>query len=127
MAHNGAEHSLEIEGRADRLTHFTQRPQLAHRLRQLARAGLQFLKQPHVLDGDDRLASESFEQSNVSVRKWTHFHASEVDSANRRSLSDHRRAEICPDSPTQALAFWKFVLALLKIMNMQRLSRKNRS
>ena len=55
MANDGAKHSLEIKSRADRLTNLTQRSQLTNRLRQLARPRLQFLEQPDVLDGNDRL------------------------------------------------------------------------
>ena len=68
MAHDGAEHSLEIESRADRLADLSQRFQFPNRLRQLARSRLQFLEQPHVLDGDDRLVGEGFEESDLSSR-----------------------------------------------------------
>src|SRR5215467_7892798 len=61
---------------------------MLQRFAQFRVALLQLFEQPHVLDGNDRLASESFEQYNMSVRKWTHFDASDVDHANRRSFSD---------------------------------------
>ena len=62
MAHNRAKHSLEVEGRANRLTDLTQCSQLPNRLRELARPRLQFLEQAHVLNGDDRLISKSFDK-----------------------------------------------------------------
>ena len=62
MAHDGAEHGLEIERGADCLADFSQRFQFPHRSRQFARSRLQFLEQPHILDGDDGLVGESFEE-----------------------------------------------------------------
>ena len=86
MAHNGAEHSLEIEGRADRLTDLTQRSQLPNRLRQLARPRLQFLEQPHVLDGDHRLVGEGFEQRDLLVGERTDLRAANHDRPDRNAL-----------------------------------------
>ena len=67
VAHDGAEHGLEIQSRADRLADFAQRFQFPNRPRQLARPRLQFLEQPHVLDGDHCLVGEGFEQLDLFV------------------------------------------------------------
>jgi len=61
MAHDGAQHSLQVESRADRLANFAQRSQLPDGLRQLARAGLQLLEQPHILNGDHSLVGEGLQ------------------------------------------------------------------
>ena len=42
-------------------------------LAQFRVALLEFLEQPHVLDGDHRLIGESFEQRNLFFREWTDF------------------------------------------------------
>ena len=47
---------------------FTRRRLLLQRLGQFAIAVLQFLEQPHVLDGDDRLVGEGFEQARSAYR-----------------------------------------------------------
>src|SRR5262245_30083577 len=103
---DGVENRLHVRGRAaDDAEHLRCRRLMLQSFTQLCVALSDLFEQPHVLDGNDRLASESFEQFNMSVRKWTHFDASDVDHTNRRSFSDHRHAEICPDSPSQAVAF----------------------
>src|SRR5215831_14858961 len=69
MAHNGAEHGLKIESRADRLTDLTQRSQFPNRLSQLARTRFQFLEEPHVLDSDHCLVGEGFQELDLCRRK----------------------------------------------------------
>ena len=87
MAHNSAEHSLEVEGRADRLTDLTQSSQFPNRLRQLARSRLQFLEQPHVLNGDHSLVGEGFEERDLFLREGSNFRAPNQNSANRKPFS----------------------------------------
>src|SRR5262249_464884 len=85
------------------------------------------LKQPAVLDGNDSLASESFEQFDVSVKKRTHFHSPDVDHPDRSPFSEHRRAKKCPQSTAYTQGIRKFLLAFLQIGYVQGLSRKNGS
>src|SRR5262249_31548745 len=73
MAHDGAEHHLEIESRADCLAYFAERFEFANRLRQFARSRLKFLEQSDVLDGNHCLIGEGFKQFYLSFRKWPDF------------------------------------------------------
>ena len=53
----------------------TRRSLLLQRLGDLAIALFQFLEQPHVLDGDDRLVGEGFEQLDLRRGEGTHLGA----------------------------------------------------
>src|SRR5262245_10821724 len=87
MAHDGAEHCLEIECRADRLADLAQRFQFPNRPSQLAGPRLQFLEQPHVLDSDHRLISEGFQESNLLFGEWTDLRAPDEDSPDGNPLA----------------------------------------
>ena len=63
VGNDARQHGFEIQSRADRLTDFAERFELAHRACQFVGSLFQFFKQPHVLDGDHGLSGESFEQS----------------------------------------------------------------
>ena len=78
MAHNGAEHGLEVERGADRLTDLAQRFQLTNRLRQFPRPRFQFLEQPDVLDGDHCLVGEGFEQFDLRRSEGAYLGATRV-------------------------------------------------
>ena len=56
--HDGLEHRVQIERRAERPADLAERPKLAHRARQVLGPGFEFLEQPHVLDRDHRLVGE---------------------------------------------------------------------
>src|SRR4029434_3559996 len=86
MAHNGAEHSLDVEGRSDRLTDLAQRSQLANRLCQFVRAGFQFLEEPNVLDGDYCLRSKRLQKLDLRRRERAHLHATRKQSSNKFAL-----------------------------------------
>src|SRR5215510_8979014 len=86
MAHNGAEHSLEVESRADRLTNLAQRSKLAHRLRQLARPRFQFLEQPDVFDSNYGLVGEGFQQLDLRRREGAHLNTTRVQCSNEFPL-----------------------------------------
>src|SRR5215813_972503 len=111
MTHNGAEDRLEVKGRADRLTNLTQRSQLTDRLRELPRAGLQFLKQPNILDSDDSLIGKSFKESDLPVGERTDLQSADHNSANRDPLSQQRRSKYSAMSKAflvsqRLLKFW---------------------
>ena len=60
------EHRLHVRGRAaDDAEHLGRRRLMLQRLAQFRVALLDFLEQPHVLDRDDRLIGEGFEQSLI--------------------------------------------------------------
>ena len=69
MGNDGGEHGFKIESRADRLADLAQRFQLAYRSRQLAGSRFQFLEQPDVLDGDDRLIGEGLEEGDLLIAR----------------------------------------------------------
>src|SRR5688572_17590327 len=59
---------------------------LARRSLLLQRFG-EFLKQPDVLDGDDRLVGEGFEQRYLLVGEGAHLSATDKDDANGDTLT----------------------------------------
>ena len=68
------EHRLHVRGRAaDDAEHLGCCRLMLQGLAQFRIALLQFLEQADVLDGDDRLVSESLEKRNLLIRKWTNF------------------------------------------------------
>ena len=82
MAHDCAEHRLEIESRTDGLADFSQRFQFPDRSRKLARPRLQFLEQPHILDRDHRLVGEAFEEFDLSLCERADFVSTDMNRAN---------------------------------------------
>src|SRR4029434_6781476 len=68
-------HRFQIQRGTDRLTDFAQRLEFSDRTRQLPRAGLQFLEQTHVLDGNHRLISKRFKELDLHRGEGTYFHA----------------------------------------------------
>src|SRR5215510_553063 len=89
MAHNGAKHSLEVEGRTDRLTDLSQRSQLANGLRQLTRTRVQFLEQPDVFNGNNGLISESFKKLNLAIRERTNFLSIDINGPDEYPFFQH--------------------------------------
>ena len=86
MAHDGAEHCLEIKSRADRLADFSQRFEFPDRPSQFAGSRFQFLEQPHVLDGDHRLVGEGFEQLDLLVCERANFSSANHNHSDRQYL-----------------------------------------
>ena len=67
--------------------------QILQRFRQFARARLNALEQPHVLDRDRRLVGEGRDQLDLLVGEWPHFRARQGQDADRDALAQHRDAE----------------------------------
>ena len=65
-------------------------------LAQFCVALAEFLEQPHVFDGNDRLVGEGFEQLNLLVGERTRLNSSNEDRAHRRGLPEQRDGK---DSP----------------------------
>ena len=51
---------------------------------------LQFRKEPHVLDGDDRLVGEGFEQGDLIVREATEFATGHRDRSDSVVVTEYR-------------------------------------
>ena len=67
--------------------------QVLQRLRQFARAGLDALEQPHVLDRDRRLVGERRDQLDLLVGERPHLRTGQDQDADRDALAQHRNAE----------------------------------
>ena len=66
---DGVEHRLHVRRRAaDDAEHFGRRRLMLQRLAQFCVALLDFFEQPHVLDGDDGLVGEGFQQARSACR-----------------------------------------------------------
>jgi hypothetical protein len=88
------QHGLEIERRAaDDLQDLARRGLLFQRLGQLAIAGLEFLEQPHVLDGDDRLIGEGLQERDLSGRERLDDIPADHDGSERCSFPQERHHE----------------------------------
>ena len=110
MANDGAEHSLEIESRTDRLTDLSQGFEFSDRSRQLARPRFQFLEQPDVLDGDHRLSGESFEQLDLLFGERTDLHAADINHPDGNTLTQQRRGQYRPNAHRSSKARSKIIL-----------------
>ena len=109
MPNDGAKHSLEIESRADGLANLAQRFQFPNRPRQLAGPRLQFLEQPHVLDGDHRLVGKGFEEFDLRRGEGAHLDATRGQVSNEFPLltkgNESKRCAANAGTPT-----WNIVL-----------------
>src|SRR5215510_1041541 len=127
MPHNGAKHSLEVEGRADCLANFSQCSQLADRPRQLARSRLEFLEQSNILDSDHRLVCKSPKKGDLLVSEGVYFHSTNTNSADRNTLAHQRHSKSCPGTTTAAaqrlFALREFLFGFsFEVMDMYRLA-----
>ena len=92
------EHRLQIESRAaDDLEHIGGRRLLLQRLVEFRRAGLHFLEQAGILDGDDRLVGERPDQIDVFVGERLDLGTAQHEHADRTSLSHQRHAQHRPE------------------------------
>src|SRR5262249_8751317 len=69
------QYGFQVQSRANGLTDFTQRFQFSHRSDQFLCALLQLLQQPNVLNGDDGLIGERFEQLDLSWSEGAYLNA----------------------------------------------------
>ena len=73
---DGVEDRLHVRGRAaDDAEHLGRCRLMLQSLAQFCVALLDFLEQPHVLDGDDGLISEGLEKSDLLFREWSDLRA----------------------------------------------------
>jgi len=61
---------------------------LLQRLCEISVAFLQFLEQPHVLDGDHGLGCEGFEQFDLFIAERPNFEPPDKDNADRNALAE---------------------------------------
>ena len=96
---DGVEHRLHVRRRAaDDAEHLGRRRLMLQRLAQFRVAFLQFLEQPHVLDGDHRLIGKGFEKRDLLVRERTNLRAANMNRSDRNPFAQQRCDEIGPDA-----------------------------
>src|SRR5262245_48627557 len=54
----------------------------------------QLVEQPRVLDGDDGLRGEVFDQFNLLIGEWPHFLAVNADRADQLVFLEHRNGNV---------------------------------
>ena len=88
------EYRLKLAGRArDHLEDFGSRRLLVQGFRELTRARLHLVEQPHVRDRDHRLVGEGLEQLNLGVREDARLPPRDEDGSDDLPLADHRHPE----------------------------------
>src|SRR5258705_13288686 len=91
------ENRLQFAGRGtDDLEDFRGCRLLLKRFRQVTRARLDFIEQPHILDGDHRLVGEGFGQFNLLCGKGPNFTATDLKGADCLFASQQRDRKNCP-------------------------------
>src|SRR5215468_6436101 len=66
---------------------------LFERFSEVAITGLKLCKQPHILNGDDRLVGEGLQELDLRGREWSWFSAGNSDGTDRHSFPQHWYAE----------------------------------
>src|SRR4030095_4306261 len=90
---NRIEHRLDVCRRAgDYAKNFTCGSLLFQRF-------FEFLEQPDVLDGDNSLIGESFEQLNLPRGEGTHFHTTGIECSNEFSMLAKRSTQVGAETP----------------------------
>ena len=106
---DGIEHRLHVRRRAaDDAEHLGGCGLMLQGLAQLCVALLQFLEQPHVLDGDHGLAAKVLSKLDLLVGEWTDFVAANMNRADGNALAKQRRGRGSNATMPRDLAFWKF-------------------
>src|SRR5262249_18820842 len=85
---DGVEDRLHVRRRtADDAEHLGRRRLMLQGLSQFCIALLDLLEQPHVLDRDDSLVGESFEESDLFFAKRTNLHTANVNRSDHKSFA----------------------------------------
>ena len=93
-ADDGLEDRLDVGGRgADDAQDFARRRLVVERFGELAVAGLQFLREPVLLDRDGRLDGESLKQRDLLWRERANLQAAERDDTEDSVSGEERRHE----------------------------------
>src|SRR5215470_3175605 len=90
-------------------------------LAQLCVALLDFLEQPHILNGDDRLVRESFEEGDLSFGEQLRVDAAENDRTNRGAFSHQGNGKKSSEAHAARVlaALWKFVHFVLHVSDVE--------
>src|SRR5262249_41442009 len=98
------EDRLHVGGRtADDAEHLGRCRLMLQGLAQFRIALLDFLEEPHILDGDDRLVGEGFEEFDLFFSKRSNFLAADCDHSDRNTLSQQWRTK-CSSHPRNWLS-----------------------
>ena len=95
MSSDRLENRAQLQGRVHGLAHLSERLQLAHRARQLARPRLHLIEQPRVLDGDRRLVGEGRHELDLLIGEGPHIRAGQGHDTDRNDLPQYRDPERC--------------------------------
>src|SRR5687767_11869814 len=96
---------------------------MLQRLAQFGIALLEFFEQPHVLNRNDRLIGEGFEQRDLFVSKRSHLCAADQYSADGNTFTEQRRCEDGPNTVTSSKSRAQVVFRdAHEIMNMNSLA-----
>ena len=88
---DGIEHRLHVGRRAaDDAEHLGRRGLMLQRLAQFRIALLEFFEEPHILDGDHSLISESFQERDLLLGEGANLHAADTNGADRNPLTKQR-------------------------------------
>jgi hypothetical protein len=94
---DGVEDRLHVGGRAaDDAEHLGRCRLILQGLPQFRVACFEFLEQPDVLDGDDRLRSKGLKQFDLPVGERSHLRSAKPNHTQRDALSQWRCAKNCP-------------------------------
>src|SRR5207237_5226692 len=91
ISRNGIEYRLDIGRRAaDHPQDLTRRRLLLQCFSKLTVASIELVKQPHVLDGDDRLIGATLKLRDLLFRKGANFSTAEMNHAKSDAFSQQR-------------------------------------
>jgi hypothetical protein len=109
------EHRLKFARRtADNLEHFRCRGLLLQCLAEIICSLPQFVEQPGVLDGDDRLVGEGLKQGDLSFSEELRLRAAQRDHSNCDTFSHQRDVKAGTEAHASCVfaGYGKFVLGL---------------
>src|SRR5690349_18585410 len=94
LAQHLADADDSVQRRAQLMAHIGEELRLVLAcLRKLTALFMNFVEQPHVLNGDCGLVSESFDKRDLLVSERLDLRLDEADDTLRNSLSHHRHGE----------------------------------
>ena len=118
LGDDGSQDGLKIESRVHRLADLTERPQLAHRLAEFARARLHLVEQPHVLDRDYRLVGERAKQLDLHIAEQASIGPTDSNSADGASFPQHWHCKQCAEAGGKSCILNIVVRVRMDVRNM---------
>src|SRR5262249_19220811 len=101
ICNHRVQHRLEFSGRrCDDPKNFAGCRLLVQGLCEVAITNLQFLKQPHILNRDDRLVGEGLQKSNLFVCEGPNLRATDRDGSDGNILTHKRDGQDRPKAQT---------------------------